>query len=426
MAWNCMGTTLLATRRWVSPGVMMAVPLRILLAEDSADSAEGVAIVLQALRRAGYEPTAMRVDDSPLGRQRDFLRLLLDTHPDLIFVKDSCGRFTMANLAVAELYGTTVDQLMGKCESDVNPRAEETLRSATAEQDMIASGRPMSVSTEPMTDLRTGSTRWFDVRRVPLAVPGETGCQVLVTAVETTDRRIAESALRAADVQLRQAQKMEAIGQLAGGVAHDFNNLLTAILGYTALLIESTRDQPELAADLLEIKKAGERAGSLTRQLLTFSRKQVVQLALLDLNQVIGDLEKVIGQVLGDEVELETIKASALSQVRADPNQIEQILVNLAANARDAMPVGGVLRIETKCEVLRGRPARPCRRALAVAVRDDDRLRHGDGNTGGDYRPRVRALLHNQGARQGNRSWSVDGVRHRESEWRGDQRGERA
>ena len=322
----------------VSPGVMMAVPLRILLAEDSADSAEGVAIVLQALRRAGYEPTAMRVDDSPLGRQRDFLRLLLDTHPDLISVKDSSGRFTMANLAVAELYGTTVDQLMGKCESDVNPRAEETLRSAAAEQDMIASGRPMSVAIEPMTDLRTGSTRWFDVRRVPLAVPGETGCQVLVTAVETTDRRIAESALRAADVQLRQAQKMEAIGQLAGGVAHDFNNLLTAILGYTALLIESTRDQPELAADLLEIKKAGERAGSLTRQLLTFSRKQVVQLALLDLNQVIGELEKVIRQVIGDEVELETIKASALSQVRADPNQIEQILVNLAGErpGRDA------------------------------------------------------------------------------------------
>ncbi len=312
--------------------------------------------MLQALRRAGYEPTAMRVDDSPLGRQRDFLQLLLDTHPDLISVKDSSGRFTMANLAVAELYGTTVDQLMGKCESDVNPRTEETLRSAAADQNVIASGRPMSVATEAMTDLRTGSTRWFDVRRVPLAVPGETCGQVLVTAVETTDRRIAESALRAADVQLRQAQKMEAIGQLAGGVAHDFNNLLTAILGYTALLIESTRDQPELAADLLEIKKAGERAGSLTRQLLTFSRKQVVQLALLDLDQVIGELEKVIRQVIGDEVELETIKASGLSQVRADPNQIEQILVNLAGNARDAMPVGGVLRIETKCEVL---PADP-------------------------------------------------------------------
>ena len=131
--------------------------------------------MLQALRRAGYEPTAMRVDDSPLGRQRDFLRLVLDATPDLIFVKDSSGRFTMANRAVAELYGTTVDQLIGKCESDVNPRAEETLRSAAAEQDVIASGRPIFAATEPMTDPRTGSTRWFDIRRVPLVGPGRDG-----------------------------------------------------------------------------------------------------------------------------------------------------------------------------------------------------------------------------------------------------------
>jgi two-component system cell cycle sensor histidine kinase/response regulator CckA len=339
----------------------MPVPLRILLAEDE-DSDEGVDIVLQALRRAGYEPTAIRVDDSPLGRQRDFLRLVLDTSPDLIFVKDASGRFTMANRAVAELYSTTVDQLLGKSESDVNPQAEETRRSAAAEQDVIASGQPMFAATEAVTDPRTGSTRWFDIRRVPLVVPGVTSCQVLAIAVETTDRRIAESALRATDVRLRQVQKMEAIGQLAGGVAHDFNNLLTAILGYTALLIEATRDQPELAADLLEIKKAGERAGSLTRQLLTFSRKQVVQPALLDLNEVIAELEKTLRQVIGDEVELETIKTPALSQVRADPNQIEQILVNLAVNARDAMPGGGVLRIETKREVL---PADP--RDLAAA-----------------------------------------------------------
>ena len=246
---------------------------------------------------------------------------------------------------------------------------------------MIASGRPTFAATEAVTDPRTRSTRWFDIRRVPLVVPGVAGCQVLAIAVETTDRRIAESALRAADVQVRQAQKMEAIGQLAGGVAHDFNNLLTAILGYTALLIEATRDQPELAADLLEIKKAGERASSLTRQLLTFSRKQVVQPALLDLNDVVSELEKMLRQVIGDEVELETIKAPALSQVRADPNQIEQILVNLAVNARDAMPEGGVLRIETKCEVLPADPREPARRTVAVAVRDADRVGHGHGDT---------------------------------------------
>jgi two-component system, cell cycle sensor histidine kinase and response regulator CckA len=338
---------------------MMAVPLRILLAEDSDD---GVAIVLQALRRAGYEPTAIGVDDSPHGRQRDLLRLVLDASPDLIFVKDSSGRFTMANRAVAELYGTTVDQLMGKSESDVNPQAEETLRSAVAEQDVIASGRPTFATTEGVTDPRTRSTRWFDIRRLPLVVPGVTGCQVLAIAIETTDRRLAESALRMTDVQVRQAQKMEAIGQLAGGVAHDFNNLLTAILGYTALLIEATRDQPELAADLAEIKKAGERASSLTRQLLTFSRKQVVQPALLNLNDVVAELEKVLRQVIGDEIELETIKAPGLGKVRADPNQIEQVLVSLAVNARDAMPEGGVLRIETRREVL---PANP--RAAAAA-----------------------------------------------------------
>jgi PAS domain S-box-containing protein len=330
----------------------MSVAFRILLAEDSDD---GVAIVLQSLRQAGYAATASRVDGASPAPVRDLLRLVLDGNPDLIFVKDSIGRFTLANRAVAELYGTTVDQLIGKSESDVNSQVAETLRSAAAEQDVMASGRA-STATEALTDPRTGSTRWFDVRRVPLAIPGVADGQVLGIAVETTDRRTAESALRAVEVQQRQAQKMEAIGQLAGGVAHDFNNLLTAILGYTALLIETTRDQPELAADLHEIKRAGERAGSLTRQLLTFSRKQVVQPALLNLNEVVSELEKMLRQVIGDVVELETLKGPALSQVRADPNQIEQILVNLAANARDAMPEGGVLRIETRCEVL---PADP-------------------------------------------------------------------
>jgi CheY-like chemotaxis protein len=152
---------------------------------------------------------------------------------------------------------------------------------------------------------------------------------------------------------------MEAIGHLAGGVAHEFNNLLTAILGYTALLIDTLQDQPDVAADLQEIKKAGERAGSLTRQLLTFSRKQVVQPALLDLNEVLSELETMLRQVIGDDVELETIKAPVLGQLRADPNQIEQILVNLAVNARDAMPAGGVLRIETARDVLPADPRDP-------------------------------------------------------------------
>jgi two-component system cell cycle sensor histidine kinase/response regulator CckA len=333
----------------------MPVPIRILLPQDPSEDA---ADVLQGLRRAGYEPTAIRPDDPSLTRERDLLRLVLDIHPDLMFVKDAHGHFTMANRAVAELYGTAVEHLIGKSENDFSPHARETLRSAAAEQAVISSGRPAFVADEAVSDPRTGSTRWFDIRRVPIRVPGVTGPHVLGIAVETTERRIAESALRASEDQVRQAQKMEAIGQLAGGVAHEFNNLLTAILGYTALLIETT-DQPEMAADLQEIKIAGERAGGLTRQLLTFSRRQQVQPKLLDLNEVLSELEKTMRQVIGEDVELETVKAASLGQIRADPKQIEQILVNLAANARDAMPAGGRLRIETTSDLLLPDPRDP-------------------------------------------------------------------
>src|ERR1700752_1997454 len=190
------------------------------------------------------------------------LQQVLDHHPDLIYIKDSSGRFLVANPAVANFYGTTVDQLIGKSEKDVNPQARETRRSAAAEQEVISERRATFTSGEALTDPRTGSTRWFDVRRIPVAGATD-GCQVLVTAIETTDRRVAESPLRASEERVRQAQKMEAIGQLAGGVAHEFNNLLTAILGYTALLLDSTEDQPDMAGDLQEIKKAGERASIL-------------------------------------------------------------------------------------------------------------------------------------------------------------------
>jgi PAS domain S-box-containing protein len=333
----------------------MPVPIRILLAEDSSEDA---ADVLQGLRRAGYEPTAILSADQSSSRERDLLRLVLDSHADLMFVKNAHGHFTMANRAVAEFYGTTVEHLIGKSESDLSPHARETLRSAAAEQAVISSGRPAVVAGEPVSDPRTGATRWFDIRRVPIEVPGVIGPHVLGLAAETTERRMAESALRTSEDQVRQAQKMEAIGQLAGGVAHEFNNLLTAILGYTALLIETT-DQPEMAADLQEIRIAGERAGSLTRQLLTFSRKQQVQPALLDLNEVLSELEKTIRQVIGEAVALETIKAASLGQIRADPKQIEQILVNLAANARDAMPAGGRLRIETTSDIIPPDPRDP-------------------------------------------------------------------
>jgi signal transduction histidine kinase/CheY-like chemotaxis protein len=147
--------------------------------------------------------------------------------------------------------------------------------------------------------------------------------------------------------QLRQSQKMEAVGRLAGGVAHDFNNLLTAIIGYSEL-VQSRLDQADpLRCEVEEIGRAGHRAASLTRQLLAFSRKQVLQPEVLDLNAVITDIDKMLGRLIGEDIEMTAFPNPNLGCVMADPGQIEQVIMNLAINARDAMPQGGKLIIQT-------------------------------------------------------------------------------
>src|SRR6266566_7734702 len=153
--------------------------------------------------------------------------------------------------------------------------------------------------------------------------------------------------LKRLEDQLRQAQKMEAVGRLAGGVAHDFNNLLTAILGSVELLLRELEPASPLRQDAAEIKKAGERAAALTRQLLAYSRRQVLNPEVLDLNRVVADMDRMLRRLIGEDVDLLTRPAPDLDAVRADRGQIEQVLVNLVLNARDAMPQGGKLTIET-------------------------------------------------------------------------------
>lgn len=165
--------------------------------------------------------------------------------------------------------------------------------------------------------------------------------------VDITERKHAEEALRASQLQLQQSQKLEAVGQLAGGVAHDFNNLLTAINGYSSLALKRLDDTSPLKPYLEEVKKAGDRAASLTRQLLAFSRKQILEPKVLDLNDVVSDLSKMLRRVIGEDIELSASPTSDLGLVEADPGQIEQIIMNLVVNARDAMPSGGKVTIET-------------------------------------------------------------------------------
>ena len=162
------------------------------------------------------------------------------------------------------------------------------------------------------------------------------------------EKAIAQEALARSEKLLQQSQKMEAIGLLAGGVAHDFNNLLAVINGYSDLLLERA-DLPESDRRSLEqIKQAGSSAASLTRQLLMLSRQQVVEPVVLNINQTVGNLDKMLRRLIKENIEFSFVLDPQLDRVKADPGQIEQIVLNLVVNARDAMPNGGSLRIQTK------------------------------------------------------------------------------
>ncbi len=161
------------------------------------------------------------------------------------------------------------------------------------------------------------------------------------TVTDITERRVLEE-------QLRQSQKMEGLGQLAGGIAHDFNNLLTTVIGYSSMALSQLSPQDPIREEIEEIRKAGERASDLTRQLLAFSRKQVFEPTVLDVNALIAESTRMLGRLIGEHIRLETRPDPALGHVRADPGQLEQVVINLAVNARDAMPGGGILTIRTE------------------------------------------------------------------------------
>jgi two-component system, cell cycle sensor histidine kinase and response regulator CckA len=187
---------------------------------------------------------------------------------------------------------------------------------------------------------RDGQYRDIVDRGVPVMEKDGSIREWIGTCTDVTEQRQLEE-------QFRQAQKMEAMGRLAGGISHDFNNLLGVIIGYSDLLLTSRFDENLTRHHAEEIRKAGQRAASLTRQLLAFSRKQVLKPKVLDLNAAVSETCKMLLRVLGEDIQLTTRLAPALGQIKADPTQIEQVLMNLAINARDAMPQGGKLTIET-------------------------------------------------------------------------------
>jgi len=261
-------------------------------------------------------------------------RLLFDSHPQAMWVFDIDKQTLLeANAAAAALLGYTREELRDKRLADL--LGEEQARS-------LAGAR--SQSGKPGGGLRRYRTRNGRV------VEAETA----VYEIEYNGRPAGLCVLadmargRQVEEEVRQAQKMEAVGMLAGGVAHDFNNLLTIITGYSHLILNTLGPQDPSHHAAAQILKAGERAAALTKQLLAFSRRQVPQPRVLDLNDLVTGLSGMLQRLIGEDIDLRVSLGADLGRVRADPGQIEQVLMNLAVNARDAMPKGGSLTIETR------------------------------------------------------------------------------
>ena len=265
-------------------------------------------------------------------------RNILETIADGYHEVDLSGNLTLVNDSLCEIIGYSREELLGMNYRDLmdETNAQRVLR---AYNEVYRTGTPdtgfdleivrkdgaarlISVSIALMRDSRQHTTGFRGVFR------------------DVTEHRRLEE-------QLQQAAKMEAIGRLAGGIAHDFNNLLTAVLGYSDLLMKEVPKDNVMHDRLANIALAANRAAALTKQLLAFSRKQVLDVKVLDINDVIAAMTEMLRRLIGEDVELETDFCSPLGFVRADPSQIEQILLNLAVNARDAMPHGGKLKIET-------------------------------------------------------------------------------
>jgi PAS domain S-box-containing protein len=258
------------------------------------------------------------------------LRRIFEHVSDALLITDETRKIIDANAAACELTGLRIEQLRSSSLNEVLPEA-----GAASPNDEPA-WRLSVRHGERRLRSRDGEVRIVDVRETAFAP----GLHVHSVRDLTSQRQLEE--------ELHQSQKMDAIGRLAGGVAHDFNNLLTAITCYSDVLLTTLDETDERREDVREILKAAKRAAALTGQLLAFSRKQILQPTLLDLNAVVTDIEKMLRRVIGEDVRLDTALEPGLWPVRADKGQIDQVLVNLVVNARDAMPNGGALRIITR------------------------------------------------------------------------------
>ena len=311
----------------------------------AADYLSKVHLSVEALDRTIRHGLALRererqrrAAEAALRENEERFRALVENSSDAIILLDAEARIAYLSASSVRQLGWAASEMLGHSVFDfMHPDDREIVGHRVAE----VLRKPGERITQEVR-FRHGDGTWHAMEGVGVNRLSDPAVRaIVVNARDITDRRRLEE-------QLWHAQKMEAVGQLAGGIAHDFNNLLTAILGYCSLVLDDVPQDAALRSDLEEIRTAGERAASLTRQLLAFSRRQMLQPQLVDVNALVAGLAKLLRRLMGEDVELVTTLGSDLPVVRADPASLEQVLVNLAVNARDAMAGGGRLTIDTR------------------------------------------------------------------------------
>ena len=272
------------------------------------------------------------------------LAAIVESSSDAIIGKTLDGVITSWNAGAENLYGYTSDEIVGHNVSELLPpdRTEELVS--------ILERVQRGERTEQLETKRLGKDgSIFDVSITISPIRDSRGAVVGASSVarDLTERNRAEADRRIFEARLQQSERLESLGQLAGGIAHDFNNLLAVILNYAEFVAAETADMPEVRADVEQIEAAAERAVTLTRQLLIFGRREVIEPEALELNAIVADIENLLSRSIGEHIELRVDASANLPRIRADRGQVEQVLLNLAVNARDAMPNGGTLTIET-------------------------------------------------------------------------------
>lgn len=271
-------------------------------------------------------------------------RNLVENLQEGLLIADPYEDITFANPAFCKTFGYSREEIIGINLSELVPREEfqKMLRETDKREKGISSqyDSMMKCKDGELRKIMVSATPWLDEKDEFLGTIG--------LILDVTEQKRTEEEKEKLQAQLSQAQKMEAIGRLAGGIAHDFNNLLTAIMGYNDLLLSNLRDNEPLRKDAIEIKKATRQAASLTHQLLAFSRTEPIKPKVLDLNALTANMENMLHRLIGEDIELFTILKPDLGRVEADQGQIEQVIMNLGVNARDAMPEGGRITIKTE------------------------------------------------------------------------------